>query len=123
MKTWRSTSNRDAVNAISSARLFARNFLNSAMLGRFHCPPGSLLYQEAKQAAFSPASEARLAAALCAQVDVWTGALGAVTHARRAIANSSEQLGPHASRVESDWLVGRLLRWLSVPEPFDWSVG
>jgi len=110
----------DAVIAISAARLFARHFVHDGVLARFHCPPGSKLYREAERSA---ASEARLAATLCAQPDVWRGALGAVTHALRAIiVDSCEVFGLNAARSEVDWQIARLLCWLSVPEPTDCPV-
>jgi len=111
--------------AINGARLYARAFYNDAMLMVFDCPPGSQLYEATKKDSFSPASEARLAAALCAQKNVWTGALGASTHARRAISHQKDEAGAQlqASVDELGWQVGRLLLWLCEPEPRDWPVG
>jgi len=109
-----------AVLAIVTARHFARGLAGTAALKPFNCRPGSSLYSEVKHTAFSVASEVRLAAELTAQVNVWSGALGAVTYARRAIVNAKGDQRRDGPGTEADWQVGRLLRRLTAPEPADW---
>jgi len=105
-----------AAFAITTARDLASAEVAPSALALFAHPHYFKLYEEAKRTAFSAESEARLAAALSAHVNVFLGALGAATHARRAIQNSTGQ-PPQPTQTELDWQAQRLGQWLDDVEP------
>jgi hypothetical protein len=79
------------------------------------------LFDEIKRTASSPTAEAKLAAALSCHPNVFVGSLGASTHARRAIQNSSLHNTPRsretADAKELRWHATRLKAWLQDDEP------
>jgi len=101
-----------ALNALQAARDLAASPLTLNI-----SPDLAALYDAAKRTAFSPYSEARLAAALAAHQNVFVGALGASTHSRRAIQNANPRYQPQPDVLELDWQAHRLKQWLQDDEP------
>jgi len=80
-------------------------------------PEFASLYEDARRTTFAPQAEARLAAALAGHHNVFLGALGSSSHARRAIQNVNVASYPRDHIAEMDWQVDRLKAWLADDEP------
>jgi hypothetical protein len=108
-------SRQSVVMWVDAARRLASGDLTPETVGTAADPDLSVLYAEAKRTAFSPRAEIRLAAALAVQGNVYLGASGAATHARKAMRG---MLGDRPLElVEFDWQVTRLKGWMEYTPP------
>ena len=97
----------------------ARNLAITSNVMPLITPDYDMLLAEVKRTAFAPQAEARLAAAFTVHHNVFLGALGAATHARKAIHNADLRNNPEPDTKELQWQAGRLKEWLVQDITFD----